>query len=146
LSFTSIAPLFIVAGLGPPSIRDLLLQHPELIVAADHGASCPTRPEPPATDDVAVVQRDLTGDGLPDSALVVMSSEAPRQFGVVALHRTATGGVDEHWVIRLAPTPLASLAFFHSPYGDYLVVHGCSRKDGATFLWERSQYVSEPVW
>jgi hypothetical protein len=140
-----LAVLMAATTVVPPQVDAFLHEHRDLTLVEDRGASCPVAPEHPADQDSAVAERDLTGDGRPDLAFVVMSTAEPHQFGVVALHSTAEGPPKLQWVVKLGPTPLGSLRIFHSPYGDWILVNGCRRRDGASFLWKGAQYMAEPV-
>ena len=127
-----------------PAIVRFLQAHPGLEVAPATPTLCPAAPSTPGSFP-SVVELDLNGDKRPDSAFVVRSSDQPPRFGVVVLNATDTESTDEHWVVPLRTQPIVGLGEFPSPYGQWLIVLGCTKMDGGTYSWNGQAYVPAPV-
>jgi hypothetical protein len=127
-----------------PAIQRFLQVHHGLEVARATGAACPAAPSTSGSFPSAL-ELDLNGDKRADSAFVVRSKEQPHRFGVVVLNATDTDLTEEHWVVPLRVQPIVGLAEFPSPYGQWLIVLGCTKRDGGTYSWNGKAYVPTPV-
>jgi len=113
-------------------------------VKVDDAAGCPPAP-PGGLEFSPLIQRDLTGDHQEDVAAVVISTDKPARYGVVALHREQRG-YSEQWIVPLQPNRLRGVGIFSNPWGTYLFVGGCQPPDTKPFEWLDGKYVPAVIY
>jgi hypothetical protein len=130
--------LTVAQGPGPPAIQDFLAANPAYrLLAVEDVRDVVDRDAEEYFTPFAL--GDLTGDGIPEVAAVIVRRGTPVRFGVVVVHGSRT----VHWVVRPHSDKIVSVEIEASRR---LYVKHCLECDSNSFVrWNGSSY-EDALW
>ena len=126
-------------------VAAMLRRHPELRLPTTADNPGCTTPAPSHFTIGLQARADFRGSGKHDVALLVVSKQPPKRYGVVVLELQRDSAA-EYWVVNPSTRSVRGVGVYPGLGGTWLVVSQCAPDQVTPYQWTGRQFEDAPIY